>query len=98
MYKKLLGVIFFTFSTFSMNSAHAGAFAEPLVGYSTGKLDIDVTDTTGPTMLNDDFKISGLNYGLRAGYEARAFQFGAEFLQNSLKIKKGDQLILTIRI
>lgn len=58
MFKHLLWVILLT--SFSIPTAQALVFFEPLVGYSTGSLSIDATDTFGSGQASDELDIKGL--------------------------------------
>ncbi len=62
-------------------SAHALVFIEPMIGYSTGKL--ESTTNSDPAF---KFDMKGLGYGARAGVSLMGLQLGVDYLQNSYKV------------
>ena len=66
-------------------SAHALVFFEPMVGYSTGKLDSAVND--GSSTTNFKFDLAGLGFGARGGVSLFGLQLGLDYLQNNYTAK-----------
>lgn len=81
MLKHLLWVVLLM--TFSFPKAHSFVFIEPLVGYSTGSLQVDASYMG--INLRESVDIKGLNYGIRGGFQFGGFQLAADFVQNNLK-------------
>jgi len=92
MFKGLLSVLFFSF--FTLSSAHALVFIEPMVGYATGETNVDASDILNNISASDTFDLKGLNYGIRGGLELGGFQLGLDYIQNNLKASGGSEFEL----
>lgn len=92
MLKGVLSVLIF--SLFTLSTAHALVFIEPMVGYATGSLKVDASDIMSSASLSDSFDLKGLNYGVRGGLDLGGFQLGLDYVQNKLEASDGSQVEL----
>ena len=67
-------------------SAHALVFIEPMIGYSTGKLESKTNDD--PTF---KFDLAGAGYGARLGVSLVGWQLGLDHMQNNYKVELKSQ-------
>ena len=77
---KILFSLLLAFMAF--DRAHALVFIEPMLGYSTGKLETKTND-------NAPFKfdLAGIGFGARAGVSLGGLQLGLDHMQNNYTVK-----------
>lgn len=78
------------FLLFLTISSAKAVFIEPMLGYTTGSLDITGTVVfPSPATISDSYDLKGSSYGVRAGFEPGNFQLGAEYMLNNLTTSGG---------
>lgn len=92
MIKLLCNIVLLSF--LMVPKAHAVAFIEPLLGYSTGELNVDASDILNNISASDTFDLKGPGYGIRGGLELGGFQLGVDYILNKLKASNGSEFDL----
>lgn len=85
--KKIIHVGLLSFLLiFSSLSAQAALLIEPVVGFSSGKAELTITDNSpGGDVVSGDESIKGLSYGGRLGFQNLGFQVGLDYLASAMK-------------
>jgi hypothetical protein len=75
-----------------VSNTHAGLLIEPLVGFSYGKLN---SELSGLSTNTDTLGLKGASYGGRLGYQNFGLQLGLDYLSSNMKYGADDNKFKT---